>query len=107
MVAVGLSKIIPIIEDTDDTLASNEKSTLRNSFKMLLFLNFFFLNSTCVKKAKNSIADQINNAMNGEGPGARGGRKGKGNVKYIIILWLYILIYFYREEMTWLMNMWK
>ena len=45
---------------------------LRNSLKMLVFLSIYFLNNTCIKKNKNSLKDELNEATNNnkEGPGA-------------------------------------
>lgn len=36
---------------------------LRNVFKMVLFLNFYYLHCTCIRKSKTSLKDEINEAI--------------------------------------------
>ncbi|KRX03620.1 Armadillo-type fold [Pseudocohnilembus persalinus] len=80
VISAGLSRVIDIIDQAVQQIENfKEMNQLRNSFKMLIFLNFYFLNSTCIKKGKNTIADQINNAMVNEDKGTK--KKGARNKK--------------------------
>lgn len=63
----SLERIFKFIEDEQNNNSMVHHAAvdeLRVCFKMNLFLMFFFLRNTRVKKSKNSLKDEINEAAN-------------------------------------------
>ena len=51
-----------IMKQMEGSEILEQQDDLRNSFKMIIFLLFYFLKSTRIKKGKNSIRDEFNEA---------------------------------------------
>ncbi len=51
-----------IIKQMESSEITEQQDDLRNSFKMIIFLVFYFLRSTRIKKGKNSLRDEFNEA---------------------------------------------
>jgi len=61
-----LEKLLRDINNESNREVRDTRSidNMRNSLKMLIFLIIYFLNNTCIKKAKGSLKDELNEMSN-------------------------------------------